>query len=159
MSKSLGRLDAVRNAKADLNTQTATVTFKTGKPIDFRALADAVDKAGFKAGSITIWAKGTLNVAPDGKLAFTVSGTNQALPVADSPQAAKLKGEAGKEVPLVARVQFDQTPPMLVVEDESAKPGTAGMGGMKGTDGAKDKDSMKGMEGMKEMDGMKGMKK
>lgn len=143
MSKSLGRLDAVQDAKADLNTQTATVTFKPGKPVDFPALAQAVDKAGFKAGSITIWAKGTPNVAQDGKLAFTVSGTKQTHPVADSPQAAKLKSEVGKEVALVAKVQFDQTPPVLVVEDESGKSGMESMGGMKG---------------MEKTDGMKGMK-
>ena len=147
MSKSLGRLDAVRDAKADLKTQTATVTFKPGKPVDFPAVAQAVDKAGFKAGSITIWAKGTPDVGPDGKLTFTVSGTNQGFPVADSPAAAKLKSDVGKQVALVAQVRFDQTPPTLVLEDESVKSGTEGMSGMKG------------MEGMKDMGGMKGMKK
>ncbi len=124
MSKSLERLDAVRDAKADLNTQTATVTFKPGKPVDFAALAQAVDKAGFKAGGITIWAKGTLNAGPDGRLTFTPSGTNQAFPLADGPQAAKLKGEVGKEIPLVAKVEFGKSPPQLVIEDETA-------GGMK----------------------------
>lgn len=127
MSKSLGRLDAVRNAKADLNTQTATVTFKTGKPIDFRALADAVDKAGFKAGAITIWAKGIVNVA-DGRITFTVSGTNQALPVADSPQLAGLRSDQGKEISIVAKVQFTETPPRLVIASEPEKAGMEGMG-------------------------------
>jgi copper chaperone CopZ len=159
VSKSLGRLDAVRNAKADLNTQTATVTFKPGKPVDFPALAQAVDKAGFKAGSITIWAKGTSSVGPDGKLMFTLSGTNQMFPVADGPEAATLKSAAGKEVPLVANVRFDQTPPTLVLRDASAKSGTESMSGMRGMDGMKDMGGMKEMEGMKEMDGMKGMKK
>jgi len=159
VSKSLGRLDAVRDAKADLKTQTATVTFKPSKSVDFTAVAQAVDKAGFKAGSITIWAKGTPNVTPNETLTFTVSGTNQTFPVADSPHAAKLKSKAGKEVPLVAKVRFDHTPPTLVLEDESAKSGTEGMSGMKGMDGMKDMDGMKEMEGMKEMDGMKGMKK
>jgi len=132
VSKSLERLDAVRNAKADLKTQTATVTFKPGKPVDFAALAQAVDKAGFKAGSITAWAKGTPNVGSDGKLTFTVSGTNQTFPVADGREAAKLKSEAGKEVPLVAQVRFDQAPPMLVLGDATAKSGTKDMDGMKG---------------------------
>ncbi len=137
MSKSLGRLDAVQNAKADLTTQTATVTFKPGNPVDFSALAQAVDKAGFKAGSITIWAKGAPNLTADGKLAFTLTGTNQTFPVADGQQAAALKSQLGKEVPLVARVQFDQTPATLVLEAGSAKSGTEGMSGMKGMDGMK----------------------
>lgn len=122
MSKSLGRLDAVRSAKAELDTQTATVTFKPGKPIDFQALADAVSKAGFKAGSITVWAKGTLGTGPDGKPTFTVSGTNQTLPVADSPQLAKLKGAMGKEIPIVAKVEFTESPPRLVLEPGSGQP-------------------------------------
>ncbi|MBI2466752.1 MAG: heavy-metal-associated domain-containing protein [Candidatus Rokubacteria bacterium] len=132
MSKSLGRLDAVRAAKADLKTQTATVTFKPGKPIDFRALADAVDKAGFKAGSITIWATGTLSVGPDGRVTLTVSGTNQTMPVADSPRLAQLKGEAGKEISIVAEVQFEDTRPRLVIGQEPAKGAMEGMPGTKG---------------------------
>lgn len=159
MSKSLGRLDAVRSAKADLETQTATVTFKPGKPVDFAALAQAVDKAGFKAGSITVWARGTPSLGPDGKLTFTLSGTNQIVPVADSPQAAKLKSETGKEVRVVAKVRFDQTPPTLVLEDASARSGTEGMSGMKETDNMKDMGGMKGTQGTKVTDGMKGKKK
>lgn len=130
MSKSLGRLDVVRDAKAELKTQTATVTFKPGKPIDFKALADAVDRAGFKAGKITLWATGTLQVGSDGRVTFTVSGSNQTLPVADSPEIAQLKTEAGKEFPVVAEVQFQETPPRLVIA--SAKAGREGMPGMKG---------------------------
>lgn len=122
MSKSLGRLDAVRSARADLDTQTATVTFKPGKLVDFQALADAVGKAGFKAGTITIWARGTLGTGPDGTPTFTVSGTNQTFPVADSPQLARLQGEMGKEIPIVARVQFTETPPRLVLESGSGRP-------------------------------------
>ncbi len=122
MSKSLGRLDAVRSAKAELDTQTATVTFKPAKPIDFRALAGAVDRAGFKAGSITIWARGTLSAGPDGSLTFTVSGTNQTFPVADGPQLAKLKGAMGKEIPIVAKVEFTESPPHLVLEPGSGQP-------------------------------------
>ncbi|MBI2878625.1 MAG: hypothetical protein HYY19_02765 [Candidatus Rokubacteria bacterium] len=130
MSKSLGRLDVVRDVKTELSTQSSTLTFKPGRPIDFRALADAVDRAGFKAGKITIWATGTLKVGADGRAIFTVSGTNQALPVADSPQLAPLKKEAGKEIPIVAEVRFQETPPRLVIA--SAKPGMEGMPGMKG---------------------------
>lgn len=130
MSKSLGRLDVVRDAKAELSTQTATVTFKPGRPIDFRALADAVDKAGFKAGKITIWTTGTLNVGSDGRVTFTVSGSNQILPVADSPRLAQVKKEAGKEIPIVAEVRFEETPPRLVIA--SVEAGREGMPGMKG---------------------------
>ncbi len=132
MSKSLRRLDAVQNATADLKTQTATVTFKPGQPVDFAGLARAVDKAGFKASSVTIWAKGKLREESDGHLVFTVSGTSQALPVADGPQVAKLKGEVGKEISLVGTVQFTETPPRLIVGEEPAAGGMPGMGGMKG---------------------------
>lgn len=115
MSKSLGRLDVVQDVKTELKTQSSTLTLKPGRPIDFRALADAVDKAGFKVGSITIWAKGTLNVGADGRATFTVSGTNQTFPVADSPQLAGLRGEQSQEVSVVARVEFTETPPRLVL--------------------------------------------
>jgi hypothetical protein len=135
VSKSLGRLDVVRDAKTELKTQSSTVTFKPGKPIDFQALADAVDKAGFKAGAITIWAKGALNVS-DGRATFTVSGTNQTFPVVDSPQLAGLKGDQEKEIAIVAKVQFQESPPRLVLASEPGK------------------DSMKEMKGM---EGMKGM--
>ena len=127
MSKSLGRLDVVRHAKTELETQSSTLTFKPGEPIDFRTLADAVDRAGFKAGAITIWAKGTLNVLPDGRASFTVSGTNQTFAVADSPQLAGLRSQAGKEISLVAKVQFQETPPRLVLDPGSTKSGMKGM--------------------------------
>lgn len=152
MSKSLRRLDAVQNATADLKTQTATVTFKPGKPVDFAALSRAVDRAGFTAGSITIWANGVLSARPDGTLAFTVSGTKQTFPVAESPHLAKLKSEIGKEIPLVAGVRFEETPPRLVIEEESAKSGT---GSIRGTESMRD---VKDMEKNK-MGEMKGIQK
>ncbi len=130
MSKSLGRLDAVRDVTTSLQTQSSTVTFKPGKPIDFKALAAAVDKAGFKAGTITIWAKGTLSVQPDGRATFTVSGANQSFPIADSPDLTQLKGQAGTEIAIVAKVLFTETPPRLVLGAESEKE-TGGMKGMK----------------------------
>lgn len=145
MSKSLERLDAVRDAKADLKTQTATVTFKPGKPVDFAALAQAIDKAGFKAGNITIWAKGKVS-EQGGQLVFTPTGLNEPLPVADGPQAAKLKSEVGKEIPLVAQVQFQEKPPRLVVEGDAAKGSAESTGDTKGKEGMKDMGGMKGME-------------
>ncbi len=131
MSKSLGRLDVVQDVKTELSTQSSTLTFKPGRPIDFRALADAVDKAGFKAGSITIWAKGMLKVS-EGRATFAVSGTGQTFPVGDSPQLAGLKGEAGKEISIVAKVQFGEAPPRLIIGEESVTGGMEGTGGMKG---------------------------
>lgn len=131
MSKSLRRLDVVQDAKTELDAQSSTVTFKPAKVIDFKALAEAVDKAGFKAGSITIWAKGALSAAPDGGLVFTVSGSNQTFPIADTPEAAKQKAMVGQEMPIVARVQFDETPPRLVIGEEP-KASMGDMGGMKG---------------------------
>lgn len=127
MSKSLRRLDAVQSATADLKSQTATVTFKPGKPVDFAALSKAVDRAGFKARSITIWAKGVLSARPDGTLAFTVSGTKQTFPVAESPHLAKLENEIGKEIPLVASVRFEEIPPRLDIEEGSAESGSGSM--------------------------------
>jgi copper chaperone CopZ len=132
VSKSLGRLDVVRTVKTELDTQRSTLTFKPGKPVDFAALAKAVDQAGFKAGSITIWAKGTLGEERGGQFTFTVSGTSQTFPVADGPQLAKLKGDVGKEISLVANVRFEETPPRLIVGEEPAKGGMEGDGGMKG---------------------------
>ena len=132
MSKSLRRLDVVQDVNTELSTQTSTLTFKPGKPIDFQALVHAVDKAGFKAGRITIWAKGTLSAAPDGHLVFTVSGSHQTFPLADAAESAKLQAMTGQEMPMVARVQFEETPPRLEIVEEPAKAGMPGMGGMKG---------------------------
>ncbi len=117
--------------KTELKTQNSTLTFKPGKPIDFRALADAVDKAGFKAGAITIWAKGILTVTPDGSVTFTVSGSNQTFPVADSPELSAVKGQASREISIVAKVLFAETPPRLALVAEAGK-GLEGMKGMKG---------------------------
>lgn len=130
MSKSLGRLDVVHDAKTELTTQSSTLTFKPGRPIDFRALADAVDKAGFKAASITMWAKGTLSMGSDGRATFTVSGTNQSFPVAESPRLARLRSEAGKEISIVAKVEFTETPPRLLLGVEAAEASMEGMKGM-----------------------------
>lgn len=123
MGKSLGRLDAVRHVETSIQAQTSTVTFKRGKPVDFKAIAAAIDKAGFKAGEMTIWARGTLAGTPDGRLTFTPSGTSQTLPLAETPQLAALKGKIGQEVSLVAKVEFEKTPPQLIVEGEGASDG------------------------------------
>jgi len=138
VSKSLGRLDVVRDVKTELKTQSSTVTFKQGKPIDFQALADAVDKAGFKAGAITISATGTLQVASDGRVTFTVSGTKQTFPLADSPQLAGLNGDRGKEISIVAKVEFQESPPRLVLVSERGRDSMKEMKGMEGMKGVKD---------------------
>ncbi len=127
----------MQQSKTSLDTQTSTLLFKPGKPIDFTQIDKAVDKAGFTAGEVTIWAKGTPKLEPDGRLVLVVSGTNQTLPVADSEEAAKLKAEAGKEISLVAKVDRKQQPPRLVLgASEEQKPaGSKGMGEMKGMKG------------------------
>jgi len=127
----------VQQSKTSLETQSATLHFKPGKPIDFTQIDKAVDRAGFTAGEITIWAKGTPKVEADGRLVFVVSGTNQALPVADGEEAARLKAQAGKEISIVAKVDRKQQPPRLLsIGPADPKPaGAKGMGEMKGTKG------------------------
>ena len=127
----------MKESKTSLETQRSTLLFKPGKSVDFTEIDKAVDKAGFKAGEITVWAKGAPKVEPDGRLIFVVSGTNQVFAVADSPQAAPLKGEAGKEVSLVARVDRQQRPPQLIVVGPEGPnpPGATGSGEMKGMKG------------------------
>lgn len=143
----------MQQSKTSLETQSSTLLFKPGKVIDFTQIDKAVDKAGFTASEITIWAKGTPKVEPDGRLVFVISGTNQTLPVADGEEAAKLKAQAGKEITLVAKVDRKQQPPRLVlVGPEGAKPaGASGMGEMKGMGETKGMGEMKGMKGMKGM--------
>lgn len=128
----------MQESKASLETQSATLRFKPGKSIDFMQIDKAVDRAGFTAGEITIWATGTPKVEPDGRLVFVISGTNQTLPVADGEEAARLKAQAGKEISIVARVDRKQQPPrLLLIGPEEPKPA-----GVKGTGEMKD---MKGM--------------
>lgn len=124
----------MKESKTSLETQSSTLMFKAGKSVDFGEIDKAVDRAGFKAGEITVWAKGTPRVEPDGRLVFIVSGTNQVLAVADSPQAATLKAEAGKEVSLVAKVDRQQQSPRLIVVGPEGPnpPGAKGLGEMKG---------------------------
>ncbi len=140
----------MQQSKTSLDTQSSTLLFKPGKPIDFTQIDKAVDKAGFTAGEITIWAKGTPKVEPDGRLLFVVSGTNQTFPVVDSEEAAKLKAQVGKEISLVAKVDRKQQPPRLVlVGAEGANPaGGGGMGEMKGMGETKGMGEVKGMKGM-----------
>lgn len=104
----------MKESKTSLETQSSTLRFKPGKPVSFTEIDQAVDRAGFKAGEITVWAKGAFRVEPDGRLVFVVSGTNQALVLADGPEAAKLKAEAGHEVGLVAKVDRKEQPPRLI---------------------------------------------
>lgn len=113
MNKSLLRQDGVADSNTSLETQSSTVTFKKGKVIDFTKLAKAVDSAGFKAGEIKIWAKGTIEEA-NGKPSFKVSGSNQTFPL--KGEESKLKELSGKEVTVVGKVEFDKKPPCLVVE-------------------------------------------
>lgn len=103
------------DSNTSLETQSSTVIFKKGQVIDFGKLAKAVDKAGFKAGEIKIWATGSI-VQLDGKLTLKVSGTNQTLPLVENEQTAKLKGPSGKEIKVVGKVEFQEKPPRLVIE-------------------------------------------
>lgn len=64
-----------------------------------------------------------------------MSGTNQTFPLADTPQLATLKSEVGKPIALVAKVEFEQTPPRLIVEGKAAQGGMEGTGGMAGMKG------------------------
>lgn len=127
----------MQQSKTSLETQSATLRFKPGMPIDFTQIDKAVDRAGFTAGEITIWATGTPKVEPDGRLVFVISGTKQTLPVAEGEEAARLKAQAGKEISIVAKVDRKQQPPrLLLIGSEEPKPaGAKGMGEMKGTKG------------------------
>lgn len=115
MNKSLLRQAGVADSNTSLDTQSSTVTFKKGNVIDFGKLAKAVDSAGFKAGEIKIWAKGTIS-RTNGKLSLIVSGTNQSFPLKENEQTAKLKDFLGKEIKVVGKLEFDQKPPPLVLE-------------------------------------------
>ena len=127
----------MQQSKTSLETQSSTLLFKPGKVIDFTQIDKAVDKAGFTASEITIWAKGTPKVEPDGRLVFVVSGTNQTFVVEENEEAAKLKVQVGKEISLVAKLDRKQQPPRLVlIGPEGPKPAEGkGMGEMKGMKG------------------------
>jgi len=45
VTKALGAVDGIKNVNVDLKTQTAT--FEEAKPVDAKAIAEAVKKAGF----------------------------------------------------------------------------------------------------------------
>lgn len=99
------------DSDTSLKTQSSTVTFKKGKKIDFKKLAGAVDSAGFKAGEIKIWARGTVEKS-GGQLAFKVSGSDQTFPL--KGEVANIK--PGEEATVVGNVEFDKAPSALVVE-------------------------------------------
>lgn len=103
------------DSNTSLDTQSSTVTFKKGNVIDFGKLAKAVDSAGFKAGEIKIWARGTVEQV-DGKPSLKISGSDQILPLTNNEQAAKLKDFLGKEIKVVGKLEFDKKPPPLIVE-------------------------------------------
>lgn len=115
MNKSLLRQDGVADSNTSLEDQSSTVVFKKGQAIDFSKLAKAVDKAGFKAGEIKIWASGSI-VEHDGRLTLKVSGSNQILPLVENDQTVKLKATPGREIKVVGKVEFQEKPPGLVVE-------------------------------------------
>jgi len=78
-------------------------------------LAKAVDSAGFKASEIKIWARGVVQQT-DGQLSLKVSDSNQTLPLSKNEQTAKLKDLLGKEILAVGKLEFDKTPPSLILE-------------------------------------------
>ena len=102
-------------SKTDLDTQSSTLTFKPGKAIDFGKLAKAVDTAGFTPGEIKVWATGRIEIA-DGQITFKVSGSNQTFPLVNNGLAATLKAAQGKEIKVIGRVEFKETPSRLIVE-------------------------------------------
>ena len=104
----------MEDSDTSLKTQSSTVKFKKGKEIDFSKLAQAVDKAGFKASEIKVWATGTIEQA-DGKPSLKVSGSNQTFSL--KGEESKLKGLSGKQVTVVGKVEFDKKPVLLVIED------------------------------------------
>lgn len=105
----------MEDSNTSLETQSSTVIFKKGQVIDFGKLAKAVDKAGFKAGEIKIWATGSI-VEDDGRLTLKVSGSNQTFPLVENEQTAKLKAAPGKEIRIVGKVEFQEKSPRLVIE-------------------------------------------
>lgn len=115
MNKSLLRQDGVADSHTSLETHSSTVTFEKGKVIDFAKLAKAVDTAGFTAGEIKIWAGGVVERV-DGEVVVRVSGSNQTLVLAENEHTDKLKAALGKEIKVVGNVEFQETPPRLVVE-------------------------------------------
>lgn len=115
MNKSLLRQDGVADSNTSLETQSSTVIFKKGQVIDFGKLVKAIDRAGFKAGEITIWATGSITQL-GGELALKVSGSNQTFPLVENEQTAKLRVAVGKEITVVGKVELQKAPPRLAAE-------------------------------------------
>lgn len=99
----------------DLGTQSSTLTFKPARAVDFGKLAKAVDTAGFTAGEIKVWVTGRVEVA-GGQTLFRVSGSDQTIPLVDNEAAAKLGAAQEKEVKVIAKVEFKETPAKLLIE-------------------------------------------
>ncbi len=109
----------------DLGTQSSTLTFKPGKVIDFAKLAKTVDTAGFTAGEITVWVTGRVEVA-DGQTLLKVTGGDQTFTLTNNELVAKLKAAQEKEVKVIGKVEFKETPTRLVVESFEEPQGELG---------------------------------
>ncbi len=102
-------------SNTSLESQSSTVTFKKGNIIDFKKLAQAVDRAGFKASEIRVWARGIVEEV-GGKVSLRVSGSNQTFSLREKEQTTKLKSLSGKEVSVAGKLELDKGPPTLIVE-------------------------------------------
>ena len=103
------------SSKTDRETQSSTLTFKPGRLIDFGKLAKAVDTAGFTASEIKVWVTGQVEVLATQTL-LKVSGSDQTFPLVNNELAATLKAAQGKEVKVIGKLEFKETPAKLVLE-------------------------------------------
>lgn len=80
------------------------ITFQKGKAVDLAKVVKAFDDAGFKAGEMTLTAKGKLA----GPTTFEVSGTGQKFTLTENEPLKKLREVAkDKEVTITAKVDLN----------------------------------------------------
>lgn len=92
--------------KVDVNLKKAQadIRLKPGAPLDVAKLREAVVKAGFTPTWVRFEAAGRLE-EQNGRAGFKVKGSNQVIPLEETPELAQLRQKAsGKEVVISAEI-------------------------------------------------------
>lgn len=86
IEKRLKKVPGVGSIDIDIATGTATLTAAEGGSIAFSRIPEAIQRAGFTAGTIHLTAVGTVAAENDERLLFTVGATDQGMHLVNLPQ-------------------------------------------------------------------------
>lgn len=97
VSVGLGKVDGVESAKVSLNEGLARIQLRPGNSVTMEQLREIVEQKGFTPQGATVTVRAEV-IATGGDLQLKVTGTDEIFAVADTPGAARVREEVGRQV-------------------------------------------------------------